>query len=229
MNLDKGAARVAIVIPAFNEEGVISAVVSGVSTYGTTIVVDDGSTDDTEYAARSAGALVISHEVNRGYDYALATGLERAIADNFDFVITVDGDGQHEPERIHDFINELLCGADVVVGIRDRFQRISETVFAGIAKIIWGISDPLCGMKGYRLSKLNAIGDFCSYRSIGTEIVIRAARSGWGVRQLSVKTRDRKDGSRFGAGFLANWLIFRALLLGLLRAKAYPLKPKVFV
>jgi len=205
MSVEKKIARVAILIPAFNEAEVVGSVVSAVSVFGEVIVVNDGSTDDTEHAACSAGALVVCHEVNRGYDYALATGLERAIAENFDFAITVDGDGQHEPERIQEVINELLCGADVVVGIRDRFQRISETVFAGMAKMLWGISDPLCGMKGYRLSKLNAIGALCSYRSIGTEIVIRAVRSGWGVRQVSVKTRDRKDGSRFGAGFLANW------------------------
>jgi glycosyltransferase involved in cell wall biosynthesis len=221
--------RVVILIPAFNEAEIIGAVVSTVSLFGEVIVVNDGSTDDTEYVARSVGAVVVSHEANRGYDYALATGLARAVAENFDFAITVDGDGQHDPERIQDFINELLYGADVVIGIRDRFQRISERVFAGMTKILWGISDPLCGMKGYRLSKLNASGGLCSYRSIGTEIVIRAARSGWSIRQVSVKTRDRNGRSRFGAGFLANWLIFRAMGLGLFRAKAYAPKAEVVV
>ena len=229
MNLDKGAARVAIVIPAYNEEGAISAVVSGVSVYGTTIVVNDGSTDNTEHLARAAGALVVTHSANRGYDHALVSGLEKAIAEELDFAIILDGDGQHAPVLIESFLFELMNGADLVVGIRDRYQRVSEKIFAVLAQMLWGISDPLCGMKGYRLSKLKGVDSLCSYPSIGTELAIRAVRTGSTVRQVSVKTRDRKDGSRFGAGFLANWFIFRALLLGLLRAKAYPQKPEVFV
>lgn len=229
MNFDKRAARVAIVIPAFNEEEAISAVVLGISTYGTAIVVNDGSTDKTEQVAGAAGALVVSHAVNRGYDNALATGLEKAVAEQFDFAITLDGDGQHEPLLIESFLFELMDGADLVIGIRDRYQRVSERVFAKTAKILWGISDPLCGMKGYRLSKLKGIDCMCSYPSIGTELAIRAVRSGWNIRQVAVKTRERNGKSRFGAGLYANWLILRAMLLGLFRAKAHTAHSEVGV
>lgn len=229
MNLAKGAARVAIVIPAFNEEKAIRAVVSGVSAYGTVIVVNDGSSDSTEQLARAAGALVVSHDVNRGYDNALATGLAKAVAEEFDFAITLDGDGQHEPMLIESFLFELMDGADLVVGVRDRYQRFSEKIFAVLAKILWDISDPLCGMKGYRLSKLKRMDSLCSYPSIGTELAIRAVRSGWNIRQVPLKTRDRNDRSRFGGGFCANWLILRAMLLGLFRAKAHTTHSEVGV
>ena len=229
MNLDKRAARVAIVIPAFNEEEAINAVVLGISAYGTAVVVNDGSTDNTEQVARAAGALVVSHSVNRGYDNALATGLGKAVAEQFDFAITLDGDGQHEPLLIESFLFELMDGADLVIGIRDRYQRVSETIFAKTTKILWGITDPLCGMKGYRLSKLKGIDSMCSYPSIGTELAIRAVRSGWIIRQVAVKTRERKGKSRFGAGLYANWLILRAMFLGLLRAKAHTAQSEVGV
>jgi glycosyltransferase involved in cell wall biosynthesis len=229
MNLDKRAARVAIVIPAFNEEEAINAVVLGISAYGTAVVVNDGSTDNTEQVARAAGALVVSHSVNRGYDNALATGLGKAVAEQFDFAITLDGDGQHEPLLIESFLFELMDGADLVIGIRDRYQRVSETIFAKTTKILWGITDPLCGMKGYRLSKLKGIDSMCSYPSIGTELAIRAVRSGWNIRQVAVKTRDRNGKSRFGAGLYANWLILRAMFLGLLRAKAHTAQSEVGV
>jgi hypothetical protein len=85
----------------------------------------------------------------------------------------------------------------------------------------------LCGIKGYRLSKLKVGCSLCSYPSIGTELVIRAARSRWNLRQVPVATRERKGRSRFGAGFYANWLIFRAMLLGLVLARAYASKKKV--
>jgi glycosyltransferase involved in cell wall biosynthesis len=212
---------VAIVIPAFNEEEAISTVVFGISAYGTAVVVNDGSTDNTEQVAGAAGALVVSHAVNRGYDNALATGLVTAIAEKFDFAITLDGDGQHESLLIENFLFELMDGADLVIGIRDRYQRVSEKIFAKTAKLLWGISDPLCGMKGYRLSKLKGIESMCSYPSIGTELAIRAVRSGWNIRQVAVNTRERNGKSRFGAGLYANWLILRAMLLGLFRAKAH--------
>lgn len=221
MNLDKKPAKVAIIVPAFNEEDSISAIVSEISAYGVAIVVNDGSTDNTEQLASAAGAFVISLEVNRGYDNALATGVAQAVAEKFEFAITLDGDGQHEPVLIKSFLSELLDGADLVVGIRDRYQRFSEKMFAVLTQRLWGISDPLCGMKAYRLSKLKGIDSLCSYPSIGTELTMRAARSGWNIRQVPVRTRDRNDRSRFGVGFYANWLILRAMLLGLLRTKAY--------
>lgn len=221
MKLDKRAARVAIVIPAFNEQEAISAVVSGISAYGTAIVVNDGSTDNTEHVAGAAGAIVVSHEVNCGYDNALATGLAKALAEQFDFAITLDGDGQHEPVLIESFLFELMDGADLVIGIRDRYQRVAEEAFAVLATILWAITDPLCGMKGYRLSKLKGMDSLCSYPSIGTELAIRAVRSGWNIRQVAVNTHDRNGRSRFGAGLYANWIILRAMFLGLFRAKAH--------
>ena len=217
-------ARVAIVIPAFNESEVIAAVVTGFSAYGVTIVVNDGSTDNTEQLARAAGAIVIVHGLNSGYDKALASGLARAVAEGFDFAITADGDGQHKPTNIETVLCELSEGADLVVGIRGRFQRFSETLFSILANRLWGISDPLCGMKGYRLSRLRGVDSLHSYSSIGTELVIRAVRSGWNIKQIPVSTCDRKDQSRFGVGVYANWVILRAMLLGLFRAKAFSIE-----
>ena len=213
--------KVAIVIPALNESESIASVVGGISVFGVPIVVNDGSTDNTEQLARGAGALVVSHEVKTGYDAAIATGLAMAVAEDFDFAITVDGDGQHDPSHIEVMLCELDGGADLVVGIRGRFQRVSERLFACLSVALWGISDPLCGMKGYRLSKLRGVGNFCSYRSIGTELTIRAVRSGWNVRQIPVSTRAREGKPRFCAGFYGNWLIFRAMLVGIVCARAY--------
>lgn len=226
MNSDKIYTRVAIVIPAFNEEAAICAVVSAVSTYGVAVVVNDGSSDNTAQVAAAAGALVVSHSLNRGYDNALATGLNKAVVDKFDFAITLDGDGQHESLLIEHFLCELICGADLVIGVRDRYQRVSEMIFAKIATILWGISDPLCGMKGYRLSKLKGVKSFCSYPSIGTELAIRASRSGWKIQQVEVRTRERDGRSRFGAGLYANWLILRAMIMGIFLAKTHTTNSK---
>lgn len=207
--------RLGVVIPAFNEAGSIGAVVAQVRPHGIPIVVDDGSTDQTGHIAAAEQAVVIRHETNRGYDEALNSGLEHASEIGCEFVVTMDADGQHNPSLLTDFVLAFSNGADVVIGTRDKYQRLAEWVFAWVAGVAWGIKDPLCGMKGYRMSIYNALGHFDSYGSIGTELAIFAARRGCNMAQFAVQTRERAGAPRFGRRFSANWRIFRALLLSL--------------
>lgn len=210
---------VVAVIPAFNESASIEKVVRGVMPYAQVLVVDDGSSDQTAMLARNAGAEVVIHSKNKGYDKALEAGLFRALELGFDYAITIDGDGQHMPATLELFKRKLAIGADLVVGVRDRRQRITEAVFSLVSRLLWGVSDPLCGMKGYRLELLAQIGHFDSYESIGTEFTLRAARSGSWIEQVPVNTRERIGSSRFGTGFHANFKIARALALGLFKAR----------
>jgi glycosyltransferase involved in cell wall biosynthesis len=214
-------ANIAIVIPAYNESATIEEVISGIRIYGTPIVVNDGSTDDTEHLAREAGAYVVSNSKKEGYDSAIRLGLKQAISEHFEFAITIDGDGQHRSIDIVSFKDSLIAGADIVVGIRKDFQRFSEKMFAIISNRLWNIYDPLCGMKGYRISKLADIINLSSYESIGTEIPIRASCSGWKIHQVHVETSRRKGRSRFGSGLYSECRILLALCNTLFRAKPY--------
>jgi glycosyltransferase involved in cell wall biosynthesis len=210
-----------IVIPALNEAASVAAVVSHTVPYGTVIVVDDGSTDETGKIAASAGAEVVTHQRNMGYDRAINSGFERAAALGCSAVVTMDADGQHNPQLLEQFRAELERGADVVVGIRDRQQRLAEHVFGWVSRRLWRIRDPLCGMKAYRIEVYRKLGHFDSYGSIGTELAIFAAVNGYTLAQIPVKTRDRVGTPRFGRLLRANWLIFRAMLFAL-GTKAQP-------
>lgn len=211
--------RIAAVIPALNEANTISQVILNVRVFATPIVVDDGSTDNTGSIAREAGAVVVTHEQNLGYDAALQTGLFRAIQMGFEFAVTLDADGQHNPGLLVQFKDQLLNGADVVVGVRDRFQRFSEVIFSWFGKQVWKISDPLCGMKAYRLAHLEKLGYFDSYKSIGTEYSIRCANAGLKIVNIPVTTAGRVGKSRFGSGLKPNYRILRALVFGLINTK----------
>lgn len=204
-----------IVIPALNEAASIGPVVAQAARFGLPIVVDDGSSDDTGAIAANAGAQVVRHDRNRGYDRALDSGFARAASLGCETIVTMDADGQHNPELLQQFIGALDRGADVVIGVRDRRQRFAEHVFAWLGKRLWGIEDPLCGMKGYRTRLYSELGHFDAYGSIGTELSIYAARRGYAIVQLPVKTRDRVGAPRFGRRLSANWKIFRALVLAL--------------
>lgn len=202
--------RIAIVIPALNEARTIEAVVAKALPFGIPLVVDDGSTDDTGARAAAAGASVVRLDVNRGYDGALDAGFAHAAKLGCECVITMDADGQHDPSILGKFIAALDAGADVVIGKRDRRQRFAERLFALLTRLRWRVADPLCGMKGYRMSVYRELGHFDSYGSIGTELALYAVRRGRRISQLDVMTRPRIDVPRFGSALRANARILRA-------------------
>lgn len=205
--------RIAVVIPALNESTTIARVVGVACRYGIPIVIDDGSVDNTAALAKQAGAVVVSHEDNRGYDAALNSGFKKAAELGVDVIITVDADGQHDPSLIQKFIQSIEAGADIVVGIRSRRQRLAENLFAFYANIRYGIEDPLCGMKAYRASVYEALGHFDSFGSIGTELAIFAVKKGFRLDHVPFTVREREDQSRFGQIFSGNYKIIRAMLL----------------
>jgi glycosyltransferase involved in cell wall biosynthesis len=205
--------QVVIVIPAFNEETTIYNVVQSVKEYGVVIVVNDASTDNTEGEAHKAGAIVINHKNNKGYDSALNSGFIQAEKLRCDMVITFDADGQHNADLLEKYIQLIENGSDVVIGIRDKFQRVGEYIFSKISKAKWGIADPLCGMKAYRIDVYRKLGHFDSYNSIGTELSIFAVECGMEVKQLAIPTNKRIDMPRFGNRIIANFKILKSIYL----------------
>ena len=81
----------AIVIPAFNENETIIDVILSVQKYGDVIVVDDGSLDSTIESAKSTSAIIISHEKNLGYEASISSGINYAINEKYQYIITIDG------------------------------------------------------------------------------------------------------------------------------------------
>ena len=193
-----------IVIPAYNEEGRVGAVVhellrclSGVDV----LVIDDGSRDATAREAASAGAHVISLPVNLGYGAALQTGYKFAVRHGYELIGQVDADGQHPPS----FFNALLRrmeedGADVVIGSRfldgdghyqpSRARKVGMALFGGIASAVTRqhISDPTSGFQVMRLP----VAEFFSSEVYPSDypdadILILLHRSGFRVSEVGVQ------------------------------------------
>ena len=209
--------RLAIVIPAYNEEKTIQRVLTEVSAYGTPIVVDDGSADKTALIANAQGAIVVSHKRNYGYDQALNSGFNKASELGFSIIMTFDADGQHSVNLINQFIESIDRGADAVIGNRIKKARFSEVVFSWVAIILWRIKDPLCGMKAYRLELYREMGYFDSYGSIGSELCIFAAKRNYSISQISIDVCERLDEPRVGNALKANLTILRAIILSILK------------
>lgn len=114
-----------LLIPAYNEATVIGSVladlpkkIAGVAEI-VTVVMNDGSRDETAAIADQAGVTVLTHMINRGLGGGLGTGLTYARAQGADIAVTLDSDGQHDPAEIEKLIQPILRGeADFVVGSR---------------------------------------------------------------------------------------------------------------
>lgn len=150
-----------VIIPAFNESDHIGRVLEDVRASmpeADILVVNDGSTDRTSEIARNAGAMVLDMPFNIGYGGAIQTGFRFAAEFNYDFVITIDGDAQHDPCSIKNLIQSAeQTGADVVIGSRflegnyqmSLFRRMGVRLFSKIARWYTGIAftDPTSGFQ----------------------------------------------------------------------------------
>lgn len=117
--------KVAIIVPAFNEATVIASCLENLRTTLTKnkikadlVVVDDGSSDNTGVKARAHTDYLLTHSRNCGLGAALATGIEFAKRQNYDYCVTFDSDGQHDPGDIGKALDQLKSGYDVVIGSR---------------------------------------------------------------------------------------------------------------
>jgi len=206
--------KITAVIPALNEENTIQDVLRGVKKYvDEVILVDDGSTDQTADIARRENIIVLSNGENRGYERSLNRGFEQAAGNGASIVLTFDGDGQHNPEDIPNIVEPIINGeADVVTGVRAKYPRITEHLFAMIAKRKANITDPLCGLKAYHIKVYKDIGYFDRNSSIGVQFVFSAKKRGYRIIQRAVTINQREDTSRFGRKVEANWKILKAII-----------------
>jgi glycosyltransferase involved in cell wall biosynthesis len=211
--------RIAIVIPTLNESKTIANIVASVIDYGQVIVVDDGSSDNSGNLASEAGAEVVTHIKNLGYDKAINSGFAHASFLDCEIAITLDGDGQHDPSLIERFLYEMKDDVDLVIGIRSYQQRVAEYIFSYYSKYFFGINDPLCGMKAYRMKIYDLLGHFDSYESFGTELAFFGIKNGFRMCQVPFELNKRKDNSRFNKVIETNYKILIAMIRSASRIK----------
>ena len=210
--------RALIFIPALDEGETIASVVKECLAIGEVLVLDDGSSDATSIEAKNAGASVIGNKSPGGYDNAIRTGFEYAVEHEFDILITADADGQHSGPDIRRALDTITSDEDtaLVVGTRDKLNRISEHLFSGISRLIFGVADPLSGLKAYRVKELGELSDYVG-TNIGTLIVATSVKLKKKIRTIGITIEPRTAGhSRFGHSLSGELKILRALLAFLL-------------
>lgn len=157
-----GNTQVAIVIPAYNESEVIADVIQEIRYVGDyrIIVVDDGSRDGTfNMVASCVDVVALRHKINRGKGAATKTGIVAANRLGADIIVTMDGDGQHDPADIETLIKPIQTGEyDVVLGTRPKVKGempfikiIANKIGNVVTWLLYGIhvSDSQSGFRAY--------------------------------------------------------------------------------
>lgn len=184
----------AVVIPAFNEQETIYRVAKENKKVGQVFVMDDFSNDNTRNEAMRAGAIVYTNEYNMGYQNNLYHGIQLAKEHGFKYAVTVDGDGQHRVEDVIKLNEKLKKGFSLVIGKRNKFSRESEEYIAKISSRIFGISDPLCGLKGYDLDLIENF-EFNSFDTVATNLAIYLKEKKIKYTEINIDIKDRISGS----------------------------------
>jgi len=191
-------------LPVYNEAAHLEAVLAQVREYSPDVlVVNDGSTDGTAEklaALEGPGLKVLTHPVNRGYGAALFTAFDYALREGYDLIVTIDCDGQHEPQRIPLFVEAAKRSeADVISGSRylkvfegdtpppEERRRINSLITAEINRRLgWNLTDAFCGFKAYRVPLLAKLDVRETGYAMPLELWVQLASVGSVVEELPV-------------------------------------------
>jgi glycosyltransferase involved in cell wall biosynthesis len=210
-------------MPAFNEGQVIGSVIKEIHDICDLpiLVVDDASSDDTVARAEAAGATVISLPVQLGAWGATQTGLRYALRHHFEFVISMDADGQHEAKSLRKILEPIASGkADVAIGACTRRGSL-------LRKIAWGMMKQVSGLKleditsGFRVYNRKAIRElaswratFLDYQDIGVLLLLQSKNIV--VADVEVPMQARRNGKSrvFHSWLTVIYYMSHTLLLG---------------
>jgi glycosyltransferase involved in cell wall biosynthesis len=199
--------RISVLIPTYNEAREIARLINEIKSHNLDVlVVDDGSQDNTSQIATDCGARVLRNPNNSGKGASLTKGFRYCLDQNYDAVITMDGDGQHLPEDLPSFIalaqkpeNQILIG--------NRMQRTRAMPWVRIATnkfMSWMLSvltkqkipDSQCGFRLIKREALERMSLITSKYEIESEMLIKGARLGYRIESVPIRTVYLNEKSR---------------------------------
>ena len=203
--------NIAIILPAFNEAKVIKKTLNKLkaelkkdkTNNFTLIVIDDGSTDKTKSIANKLAHVVLHHRINRGLGAALATGLEYVRRNKgFNYAITFDSDGQHNPKDIKKAILALKKGSDVVIGSRfltsnHQFPKFRKLILQASNLItylffhVW-TTDSQSGFRGFNQKAINTIRIRTNKMEVSSEFFAEIKKNHLKFTEIPIKVKYTK-------------------------------------
>jgi glycosyltransferase involved in cell wall biosynthesis len=187
-----------IIIPVFNEREVIEDLIKSLNKNGyssTVIFVDDGSEDGTYEMIKDSGFAVVRNERNYGKGFSQRRGFQEALKRDAEILITMDGDLQHDPSYIKDFLAKVMEGNDIVIGSRwnelgkmprDRYLSNRLTTLAVSLFAKKKIEDSQSGFRAYKREVVESISFDSDKFEAESELLMKALVSGKKLGYVSI-------------------------------------------
>ena len=222
--------KVAVIIPAYNEEASIASVVNAVNAVSdyniilTPVVVNDCSKDTTQHIIAGLNCVALNLPINLGIGGAVQTGIKYAYDNGFDFCVQIDGDGQHPPHFIPVLEKELVKNNwDVAIGSRfiakEGFQstilrRTGIQYFQFLLKLITGetVTDSTSGMRMMNRKTMNLLYAYYPDEYPEPESLIIYHRNGLKFGEVPVQMEERMGGQSSIQGFGAVYYMFKVTI-----------------
>ncbi|RKT44442.1 glycosyltransferase family 2 protein [Thiocapsa rosea] len=190
-----------VLIPAYNESATLGAIVEQVRALSDhpVAVIDDCSTDSTAAVARAAGAIVLPLSLQLGAWGAIQTGLRFALREGCRMAVTLDADGQHEPEYMQDLLKPILADeADVVIGAYPERASPARRLAWRYFRVLtgFGLEDITSGFRAYNHAAMSILASpeasLLDYQDVGVLLILR--RRGLRILEVPVPMRPRTQG-----------------------------------
>lgn len=217
-----------IIIPVYNEEGNIRTLLQkmkaqGIEEIGDILVINDGSTDTTEQIVREENIEILNKPINMGYGSTLQLGYKYASRNKYEYIIQLDGDGQHSVSNIKVVYDALVkkkgsskLYPDIVIGSRflhennqmkvSWIKKIAIGFFKKVIKLVTGkaITDPTSGLQGLNKKAFTfyaGYGNF-DYRYPDINMIIQMLMMGYVIQEVPAKMYPREIGRSMHAGIV---------------------------
>ena len=202
------------IIPSYNEAQTLPGIVREILKKNIqVIVIDDYSTDNSYKLFQNSEIIFLRNSKRLGYEKSLNRGFKIAKKKKFKYLVTFDADGQQNIKDIKRIFKKLVKGKNMlVVGERNKKQRILEYLFSIYTSKFFKISDPLSGLKAINLKKIRFKIDNSPFSYSGTHILLQCIIKNLKHDTIKINMNKRIGKSRYGNFFSSNIKIFKSLV-----------------
>ena len=207
--------KIIIIIPSFNEAKTIIKIYNQAGKCGKVLIIDDGSTDDTEKILIKNKIKFLKNKKNIGYEASLIKGIKHVIKfyKNSKYLVTLDADEEHLPNSIPKLFHKLKKNnLDIVVGHRNKMNRFTEVILNLLYKFRFNINDPVCGLKIYKIEVLKKTIKKISTNMFMVDILTFSNSYNYSLGNLKINVKKRFGTPRVGNFFRSNLKIIRIIL-----------------